>query len=129
MTIPAPTSLAALLAVAGGGALGAVARHLATIAGARVATAGLPWPTLAINIVGSFILGWFLRWADATGAASGMRLFVAVGLCGGFTTFSTFAVETLALMQGGQALRAALYVTLSVVGAIAAGAAGFALRG
>ena len=129
MTTPAPTSLAALLAVAGGGALGAVARHLATIAGARVATAGLPWPTLAINIVGSFILGWFLRWADATDAASGMRLFVAVGLCGGFTTFSTFAVETLALMQGGQALRAALYVTLSVVGAIAAGAAGFALRG
>jgi len=129
VTTPTPTSLTALLAVAGGGALGAAARHLVTLAGARLATTGLPWPTLLINLGGSFLLGWFLRWADATGAASGVRLFVAVGLCGGFTTFSTFAVETLALLQGGQALRAALYITLSVLGAVAAGATGFALRG
>ena len=129
MTTAAPASLAALLAVAGGGALGAVARHLVTIAGARFSTTGLPWPTLAINLVGSFGLGWFLRWADATGASSGHRLFVAVGLCGGFTTFSTFALETLSLLEGGQAVRAATYVTLSVLGALAAGAAGFALRG
>ena len=129
VTTPAPASLAALLAVAGGGALGATARHLVTLAGARLATAGLPWPTLAINLLGSFALGWFVRWADATDAASGLRLFVAVGLCGGFTTFSTFAVETLALLQGGQALRAAIYLALSLLGSVAAAAAGFALRG
>jgi len=124
-----PLSLPALLAVAGGGALGAVARHLVAVLGARLLAAPTIWATLAINVSGAFALGWFLRWADATGAAPCARLFVAVGLCGGFTTFSTFAVETLGLLETGQPARAALYVGLSLVGSVAAAAAGFALRG
>ena len=124
-----PLSLPALLAVAGGGALGAVARHLVAVLGARLLAAPTIWATLVINVSGAFVLGWFLRWADATGAAPGPRLFVAVGLCGGFTTFSTFAVETLGLLETGQPARAALYVGLSLVGSVAAAAAGFALRG
>ena len=124
-----PLSLAAILTVAGGGALGAVARHLVGVLGARVLAAPAVWATLAINVTGAFALGWFLRWAESTAAAPGPRLFVAVGLCGGFTTFSTFAVETLGLLESGQPMRAALYVGLSLVGSVAAAAAGFALRG
>jgi CrcB protein len=77
-----------------------------------------PWGTLAVNVTGSLVIGLFLA-ATAPGgrlaAGEEMRAFVAVGLCGGFTTFSAFSMQTFALIQQGDWLRAALNVAASVV--------------
>ena len=84
----------------------------------------LLWATVGINIAGSFMLGllaaehWFSR---------DVREAVGVGFLGGFTTFSTFSVQVVLEMDAGRADRAALYVAVSVVGGIAAAAAGYAL--
>lgn len=70
---------------------------------------GFPWSTLVVNALGSFLIGVVLR-LSLEGALSGeARLFLAVGVLGGFTTFSTFSYETLALLQEGQVAKALLY--------------------
>ena len=99
------------LYVALGGAVGASARY-----------AVAEWAR-----VGSFALGLLLRWAHLTGAPSvEWRAFLVVGLCGGFTTFSTFSGETFSLLDAGEYGRAALYATLSVLVCVAAVALGVA---
>ena len=91
---------------------------------------GFPWGTLAVNVAGSFLIGFY---AAATGpdgrlyAGPVRRQFVMTGICGGFTTFSVFSLETLLLVQGGDLPRAALNVVLSVVSWLAAVACGHAL--
>jgi len=104
--------------IALGGALGSVARFgLSSFIATRVGE-GFPWGTLAVNVTGSFVIGVF---AAATGpdgrylVPADVRQFVAVGLCGGYTTFSSFSLQTLTLAQDGEFLRAGLNVVLSVV--------------
>jgi CrcB protein len=121
-----PTStFATFLWVGLGGAIGSSARFgLGEIARRIPVLSEFPWATLAINIIGSLILGWFLRWAELHGASASLRAFVAIGICGGFTTFSTFASENAVLLSVGAPTRALAYALASVllsVGAIFVG--------
>jgi CrcB protein len=95
-----------------------MARFWVGAAVAAVVGAAFPWGTLLINVVGSFVIGLF-----STLTASGIlpsphfdiRSFVMVGVCGGFTTFSSFSLQTIDLIQGGELVRAIAYVVSSVV--------------
>lgn len=119
-------SPAALGAVAAGGAIGSVARY---VLGSVVQRFGGPFPagTLFVNVSGSFLLGALVTWLVARGAPSESRLFLTIGLCGGYTTFSTFAYESVLLLQDGRIGRAGTYVTASVVLTLAALYAGFSV--
>lgn len=114
--------------VAIGGALGSVLRYGA--GGAVQRWNGSDWPlgTLAVNIVGSFIIGWLAHLILERGImAPQARLFVMVGVLGGFTTFSTFSFETLRLLQQGGWAPAAANIVFSVAGGLIAAWSGFAL--
>lgn len=104
--------------VAVGGALGSVLRYMLGNAVARIAGDAMPWGTLLINVLGSFVIGWFAA-ATVSGsrvaASPEFRTFVMVGLCGGFTTFSSFSLQTLALYEDGEPLRAFANIMLSVM--------------
>lgn len=106
------TGVGALAAVAAGSALGGVARYLAAVALASQSRE-FPVATLAVNIAGAFLLGLIVR-ALGDSQAVGARLFLAVGFCGGFTTFSTFSLDLIRLLQAGAAGRAAGYAVASV---------------
>lgn len=86
-----------------------------------------PWTTLAINILGSLIIGVFYAWELKNAPAIASRLFIAVGICGGFTTFSAFSWETLRLLEKGDWLAGGAYVISTVVLTIVACSAGFFL--
>ena len=108
-----------LLAVAAGGALGAVARYLLS----RLQSVdSFPWMTLLINVAGSFLLAVLYRHFNTAEVSAEMRAFLTVGFCGAFTTFSTFSLEALRLFQNGRAMSAALYVLASVALCIAGAA-------
>ncbi|MDH5234029.1 MAG: fluoride efflux transporter CrcB, partial [Gemmatimonadota bacterium] len=89
--------------------------------------ASYPWATLAVNVLGSLVLGWFLRWSTAAETTPQARAFVAIGLCGGFTTFSTFATENLAFLEAGQPGRAAAHALASVVLSVGAVYVGYTM--
>jgi CrcB protein len=104
--------------VAIGGALGSMARFALGVAAIELVGARFPWGTLLINVLGSFVIGWFDvltgefgRWTVPADA----RAFVLVGICGGFTTFSSFSLQTMQLLQGGEAVRAGAYIVGSVI--------------
>ena len=83
----------------------------------RFAGEAMPWGTLAVNVIGSFIIGWFAA-ATTSGrvfATAEFRTFVMVGVCGGFTTFSSFSLQTLALFDDGAPVRASANILLSVL--------------
>ena len=114
------------IAVALGGAAGTLARWW--IGGlAQEASATFPTGTLAIHVAGSLLLGFLARYLLETSAPPELRLALTVGLCGGFTTFSTFSYETIALLEDGNVGRASAYVIASVVLSLAATWAGLAL--
>lgn len=101
--------------IAAGSAIGGMARYLLGGMLQRQTGATFPVGTLIINITGSFLLGLILRYAvDSPTLSAEARAFLTIGFCGGYTTFSTFSYETVALMEDGQWPRAALYVSLSV---------------
>ena len=115
--------------VAAGGALGTLSRYLLSIA-ALPLSRDLPWGTIGINIVGSFIIGLFRTLTLSSGrrpVSEDIRLFVMVGFCGGFTTFSAFSLQTLDLMRSGALYRAGLNIGISVLLCVAAVAAGHAV--
>ena len=105
-----------ILIVAAGGAVGAVARYLVTAAVGGLAATSFPLPTLVVNVLGSFLLGVLVE-AGALALTIGheMRAFLAVGILGAFTTFSTFSMETVLLYERGALGQAALYVVASVL--------------
>ena len=116
--------LALLLAL--GGALGTLARFALSLLAAPISQS-LPWGTIAINVIGSFVIGAFGTLTLAQGrfpVPEEARLFVMVGVCGGFTTFSSFSLQTLDLLRSGAAGRALANVIVSVVACIAAVALG-----
>lgn len=112
--------------IAIGGALGTIARYGLSVLALPISR-NLPVGTLVINVVGSFIIGFFGTLTLSHGKfplSEDARLFVMVGLCGGFTTFSSFSLQTLDLLRGGAYVRAMANVVLSVVlciGAVAVG--------
>jgi CrcB protein len=110
------------LLVAIGGALGSVARYGTGVLVGRVWDAAFPLATLLINIAGSLAMGLFIGLLARTTPTwqADARLFVAVGVFGGFTTFSSFSLDAIALIERGEIAQAALYVAVSVIVAIAA---------
>ena len=108
-----------LLLVAAGGALGAVARYGV---GRILPMGGWPYATLTVNVVGGLLMGLLAGWLAFRGGASqeSIRLFAAVGVLGGFTTFSAFSLETALMIERRQLGLAAAYVGLSVVLSVAA---------
>jgi CrcB protein len=105
--------------VALGGALGSALRYLVGLTVQSRAGLDFPVGTLAVNLTGCVLLGFVIHYALATPAMTPeLRALLTTGLCGGYTTFSTFGYETVALLQDGDWSRALLYVGLSVVGSI-----------
>ena len=114
-------NLQMILAVAAGGALGSVARFIVGVGSTRMFGLTFPWGTLIINIVGSFLIGAFvelfaLKW-DLPQEA---RVFLTVGICGGFTTFSAFSLDAYVLIERGEWWLATGYVVGSVALSIGA---------
>ena len=110
-------SLTGILAVALGSALGGVCRFVFSVISVRWLGAGFPYGTLAINVAGSFLIGLLFTATALDGrweAPVTTRQFLMSGICGGFTTFSAFSLETLSLARDGYAGRAAVYIGLSV---------------
>jgi CrcB protein len=104
--------------VALGSALGGVSRYGFGLMASRLWGDAFPWGTIGINVLGSFVIGFFgaLTMADgAMPASANLRIFVMVGICGGFTTFSSFSLQTLTLMRDGGWFPAMGNIVLSVV--------------
>ena len=102
------------IAVGIGGAFGAILRYL--FSQIPVVPNGFPLTTILINIIGSFCVGLIIGIAGKSiNFDPRLLLFVKIGLCGGFTTFSTFSVDALNLLQNGKMIHAAIYMGLSVI--------------
>lgn len=113
--------------IAVGSAVGGVSRYVLGGWMQRLTSTTFPIGTLTVNVVGSFLLGFFLRYVtDASTLSPEMRGMLTIGFCGGFTTFSTFSHETVSLMESGDWRGAAWYAALSVFIALAAMFAGIA---
>jgi len=118
-----------LLLVAAGGAIGAGSRHLVNVAALRLFGSGLPVATLFVNVLGGFLMGLLAGWLAlrATGGGQNARLFLGTGVLGGFTTFSAFSLDAVALWERGAVGASIGYVLASVVLSILALLAGLAL--
>jgi CrcB protein len=104
--------------VAAGSALGGMARYWCSGVIAHRIGETFPWGTLSVNVAGSFAIGLFAALVEPEGRffiSPAARQFIMIGIFGGFTTFSAFSVQTLALMREGEVLRAGMNVALSVV--------------
>lgn len=119
-------SFSMMLAIAIGGAVGTVSRYLIALGMTRPAGA-FPTATFLINVVGSFLIAIFARVMSTPDSNPVLRAALTIGFCGGFTTFSTFSAEFVALTQEGRTIRAMLYVLASVVSGVLAVFAGLAI--
>ncbi|MEJ2502476.1 MAG: fluoride efflux transporter CrcB [Gemmatimonadota bacterium] len=117
-----------LLLIAAGGALGALARY--GVAGlAQPRGSFFPWGTLAVNVLGSFLLGFGFRYMEAVAIPAEWREAATIGFLGAFTTFSTFSFEAVSMTEDGDWRRALIYVLTSIVLGLAAVVAGLGLAG
>ena len=107
-----------LLLVMLGGAIGAGLRHLVGAATLARLGPGFPWGTLIVNLSGGLAMGLLAGWFVRAGGSEQARLFLAVGVLGGFTTFSAFSLETFNMVERGQFGLATAYVGASVIGSI-----------
>ena len=111
-----------------GGGIGSALRHGSALVAARWFGTGLPYGTLFVNIFGSFVMGLITEYlALKSGLPQPVRLFLTTGIIGGFTTFSTFSLDTAVLWERGQSLATLAYVLGSVVVSISALFAGLAV--
>ena len=116
-----------ILAVGVGSFIGGAARYLISLAMKGIGKGfPFPWATLAVNLAGCLMIGllWGILSRNATETTT-WGLFLTVGLCGGFTTFSTFSKEALTMLQTGQTWGFATYIALSVIAGIALVALGY----
>jgi CrcB protein len=117
-----------VIAIAGGGAIGAVLRYWISTGVYTLIGRGFPYGTLVVNVLGSLIMGFLYIWLlERVPGGVAMRAFLLIGLLGAFTTFSTFSVETLNLIEAGQIAKAVLNTLLSVVLCVGAAALGIML--
>lgn len=109
-----------------GGGCGSVLRYMVTLFGRHIALdpryqTVFPWPTLVVNVVGCFLISLFYKYSEQWGLSPEARLLLTTGLCGGFTTFSTFSYEGITLIQSGLYGTYAIYLISSIIlGLIAA---------
>jgi CrcB protein len=104
-----------------GGAVGAGLRHLVNLATVRVFGLGVPWATLTVNILGSFVMGLLTAYfVERLPDAVAFRIFFATGLLGGFTTFSAFSLDVAVTAERGDLFFASLYILASVILSIVA---------
>jgi CrcB protein len=118
------------ISVALGSIVGGVARYLVSVLFLSQLGNGFPWGTLFVNVTGSFIIGFYAALTGPDGrlfVSPRQRQFVMVGICGGYTTFSAFSLETLRLVQSGNIQAASLNLFVSVVGWLTAVWLGHAL--
>ena len=114
--------------VAIGGAIGSASRYGLTVAIQSRAGTTFPIATMLINVTGSILLGFLMRYSvESTALSVEMRTLLTTGFCGGYTTFSTFSYETARLMEEGDWTRAASYILLSVAVSLLGTFAGFRL--
>jgi CrcB protein len=114
-----------LILVMAGGAIGAALRYLASLA--LPARGGWPWATFSVNVAGGLAMGLLAATLIKGQAGEAMRLFLGVGVLGGFTTFSAFSLEGWRMIESGQWVLATGYAAASVVASVAATAAGYGL--
>ncbi len=119
--------MTSLILVMLGGALGSGARYATGRATLSLFGSSYPFGTLAVNLIGGLLMGLLVGLLARAAAAEPWRLFVGVGVLGGYTTFSSFALDAVTLAEGGAPFVALGYVLLSVTGAIAALAVGLFL--
>ena len=120
-----PDTIRNIIAVGAGSFIGGITRYLVSLAMKGISK-GFPWATLLVNLLGCLIIG--LLWGFLSRNASestSWGLFLTVGLCGGFTTFSTFSKEALTMLQTGQIWVFASYIALSILAGIALVALGY----
>ncbi|MDF1607000.1 fluoride efflux transporter CrcB [Hoeflea sp. YIM 152468] len=111
----------AMLLVFLGGGLGAVSRHLSGMAMLRLSGPAFPWGTMLVNIAGSLAMGLLIAWlARRSSGDADLRLLLATGFLGGFTTFSAFSLDAVTLYERGALTAAAAYVIASVTVSILA---------
>jgi CrcB protein len=104
-----------LLLIGAGGFIGSVARFLVSRLNTRIDWLSIPIGTLAVNVLGSLLIGFLIGISDRSPVLTvEWRMFLMVGLCGGFTTFSSFTGENLVLLRNGQILPLLLYTGLSI---------------
>ena len=114
-------SIRDLLFVAGGGALGAVARYGVSVLCIEILGNRFPWGTLVVNILGCFLLGWLLQSATInTTISDAIKLTVGTGFLGGFTTFSAFSIQTIQAWQRSPVIGLANVAANVIVGLLAA---------
>ena len=108
--------------------MGSVLRYLTVLGlGRLLPSKAFPWSILVANVVGSLIIGYLAAWSATRDRESTAWLLLATGVLGGYTTFSTFSLDTLTLLQSGRHAAALINVVASVLLALAAAAAGFKL--
>ena len=120
-----PDTIRNIIAVGAGSFIGGIARYLVSLAMKGISK-GFPWGTLLVNLLGCLTIG--LLWGFLSRNASestSWGLFLTVGLCGGFTTFSTFSKEALTMLQTGQIWGFASYIAISILAGIALVALGY----
>jgi CrcB protein len=116
-----------LLIIGTGGFIGSIFRYLVSKSVQEKFTTAFPFGTLSVNILGCFLIGVVLSWSERGGLNADWRMFLATGICGGFTTFSAFSNETLALMRDGQWIYAGVYIAFSIITGLAATFTGYSL--
>jgi CrcB protein len=105
-----------LILIGTGGFVGSVARYLVSRLGSRIEWLSIPVGTLAVNVAGSLLIGFLIGISEKSPILTvEWRMFLMVGLCGGFTTFSTFSGENLMLLKNGQVFPLLLYTGLSII--------------